>query len=153
MAVNEVDNAAFVYPVCSTLHWEGTTGLCRCPIRRCKDIQNCERWNPAILWEDVSQEVQKGNTVQSPQEALTRLKHLAAAWTRRSKTRDKLFYLIVTEQFLAILPMHIRMAMIEREPMNSEEVDKMEGYHLHVCSITMSSLEKAALLTTKCPLF
>ena len=51
-----------------------------------------------------------------PQEVITRLKDLATQWGRKSRTQDALLDLIVMEQFLAILPEDIRVAVIERQP-------------------------------------
>ena len=51
-----------------------------------------------------------------PQELITCLKDLATRWARERKSREELLDLIVREQFLAILPEHARISVIERQP-------------------------------------
>ena len=65
-----------------------------------------------------------------PQELITRLKDLATRWARESKSREELLDLIVREQFLAILPEDARIAVIERQPKDSEEAGRVAGAHL-----------------------
>ena len=87
-----------------------------------------------------------------PQELITRLRDLATRWARESKTRDELLDLVVREQFLAILPEDIRVAVIERQPKDSDEAGKIAGNYIQARSMTIGQREKKTLVpTTKCP--
>ena len=75
---------------------------------------------------------------ESPQEVITRLKDLATRWAREHETRDNLLDLIVREQFLAILPEDIRVAVIERQPKDSQEASKIAGNYLQARSASIA---------------
>ena len=87
-----------------------------------------------------------------PQELITRLKDLATRWARESKSREELLDLIVREQFLAILPEDARIAVIERQPKDSEEAGRVAGAYLQARSMSISRRgQKNNPPTNECP--
>ena len=89
---------------------------------------------------------------ESPQELITRLRDLATRWTRECGSRDELLDLIVREQFLAIIPEDTRVAVIERQPKDSDEAGRFAGNYLQARSMSISRREKKpSVPTTKCP--
>ena len=91
---------------------------------------------------------------ESPQELITSLKNLATRWARESKSREDLLDLMVREQFLAVLPEDIRVAVIERQPKNSAEAGRYAGNYLQARSMSIARRERkvpTAVPTTKCP--
>ena len=75
---------------------------------------------------------------ESPQEVITHLKDLATRWAREHETRDDLLDLIVREQFLAILPEDIRVAVIQRQPKDSQEASKIVENYLQARSASIA---------------
>ena len=55
------------------------------------------------------------------------------------------------EQFLAVLPEDMIVAVIERQPKNSEEAGKFAGNYLQARSMVNGRERKALAPTTKCP--
>ena len=89
---------------------------------------------------------------ETPQELVTRLKDLGSRWTSDSKTREELLDLMVKEQFLEILPEDARIAVIDRQPKDSDEAARIAGNYLQARSMTMTwKNRKAPVPTTKCP--
>ena len=113
----------------SVSHREGTAGLALPP----DDAKVYDTVKEAILRRyDINEETYRQRfrklipkEGESPQELITRLRDLATRWARESKTRDELLDLVVREQFLAILPEDIRVAVIERQPKDSDEAGKI----------------------------
>ena len=87
-----------------------------------------------------------------PQELITHLKDLGTRWARESKSREELLDLIVREQFLAILPEDARIAVIERQPKDSEEAGRVAGAYLQARSMSISRRgQKNNPQTNECP--
>ena len=86
---------------------------------------------------------------ESPQEVVTRLRDLAARWGRDSSSREALLDLIVQEQFLAIMPDDVRIAVIERQPKDSGEAAQYAGNYLQARS--MAIRKEKITPVNKCP--
>ena len=75
---------------------------------------------------------------ETPQELVTCLKDLGSRWMRDSKTREELLDLMVKEQFLEILPEDARIAVIDRQPKDSDEAARIAGNYFQARSMTMT---------------
>ena len=93
---------------------------------------------------------------ESPQELLTRLKDLATHWTKECASQEELLDVILKEQFLTILPEAVRVAVVERNPKNSEEASKFAQSYIQARSTSIvhkgpGTGPKTLAPTTKCP--
>ena len=157
MAANEVNKERWSFQLAPHLTGKAQQAYAALPTDEAK---NYDTLKEAILRRyDINEETYRQQfrklrpkEGEPPQELITRVKDLATRWARESKTRDELLDLMVREQFLSILPEDARVAVIKRQPKDSEEAGRVAATYLQAHSMTINRRgKKTTTPVNECP--